>query len=81
MQHTTLSQHRVDASIENRARDIVLTHRRLFNRLDDLSFEYSHRTLTVRGELPTYYQKQLLQVALMQLENIVIDNRVTVRSA
>lgn len=80
MQHTALPQHRVDASVESKARDIVLTHRRLFNRLDDLSFQYSHRTLTVRGELPTYYQKQLLQVALMQIENVAIDNRVMVRS-
>jgi hypothetical protein len=81
MQQAVLSHHRIDAGVENKARDIVLSHRRLFNRLDDLSFEYSHRTLTVRGELPTYYQKQLLQVALMQLENVAIDNRVTVRSA
>lgn len=75
------SSHRVDRSIEWHARDIMRAHPRLFNRLDDLSFECSDRTLTVRGELPTYYQKQLLQVALKQLENVTIDNQVSVRSA
>jgi len=64
-----------------KARDMIVIHRRLFNRLDDLSFQCTERTLTIRGELPTYYQKQLLQVALMQLENVTIDNQVTVRSA
>lgn len=80
MQHTPTTFIKADHSIEMRARDIILTHRRLFNRLDDLDFECRAGYLIVSGELPTYYAKQLLQTALRQLADVTIVNRVTVRT-
>lgn len=63
---------------EEQAREIILTHRRLFNRLDSLFFACKENVLSVHGELPTFYEKQLLQTALRQIEDVQIDNQVMV---
>lgn len=65
-------------SLEEQARDMILNHRRLFNQLDCLHFSVSGDTLIVTGQLPTFYLKQLLQTALMELDEIHIVNRVEV---
>jgi hypothetical protein len=66
-------------SFENRARDLIITHRRLFILTDVLDFQWCQNVLTVRGVVPTFYLKQLLQIALMELGNDVkIENRVEV---
>lgn len=65
-------------ALESRARDAIISHRRLYNQIDRLHFSESDGTLVIRGRLPTFYLKQLLQSALMELGAIVIDNRVEV---
>jgi hypothetical protein len=68
-------------TIEQRARDLIATHRRLFILADELDFQINDGALTVRGITPTYHLKQLLQTALKELEDDVrIDNLVEVRS-
>jgi hypothetical protein len=67
-------------SIEDRARDLILTHRRLFILTDVLDFQCRQNVLTVRGVAPTFYLKQLLQITLMELgDDVKIENRVEVR--
>jgi hypothetical protein len=71
----------VRLTIEQRARDLITTHRRLFILADELDFQVNGGALTVRGIAPTFHLKQLLQTALKALgDDVRIDNLVEVRS-
>lgn len=69
-----------DATVVREARRILSEHRTLGNRVESLLFTCDCGVLTIEGELPTYYEKQLLQESLMQLAGVTIDNRASVRS-
>jgi len=62
-----------------RARVLVEAHSQFAGRSQLIEFEYDKGVLVVRGCLPTYYLKQMLQTALKNLEGVrLIDNRVAV---
>jgi hypothetical protein len=70
-------QHRRHAALEEQAREALRRHPSF--RCSDLNVECQEDVLIVRGYLPTFYLKQLLQTALLQVEGVVrIDNRVDV---
>ena len=64
---------------EKLARDCVRVHPRLFSVFDVVDFESDGQTLIVRGAVPTFYLKQILQEALRELPGIArVDNQVDV---
>jgi hypothetical protein len=73
----------VDAGAETevvlRARHIVEQHAQLGRRSTSLQFTVEGEMLVVRGSVPTYYLKQLVQTALKGLEGVRrIENQVEV---
>jgi len=47
--------------------------------VDHFEFEFNENVLTIRGRVPTFYLKQLLQDALKRLDRVRrIENRVDV---
>jgi hypothetical protein len=67
--------------IEVLARECVRTHSRLFAIAESISFEFEFdgRVLIIRGAVPTYHLKQLIQTALMRLNGVEqLDNQVSV---
>jgi hypothetical protein len=68
-----------EGAIARRARDLLANHAHFRGRADIFVFECSQNVLVVRGRVPTYYLKQLLQTALTQVEGVQrVDNRVDV---
>jgi len=66
-------------SLEQRARARVEAHSLFFGRGKLFEFHCKEDVLVVRGCVPTYYLKQMLQSALKDLEGVRwIDNQVTV---
>lgn len=65
MNRTTLidSQHVVDAAKARLQQSPYLTIR-------DLSFEYDQGVLFLRGQLPSYYHKQIAQTTLARLPGV-----------
>jgi hypothetical protein len=61
-----------------RARDVLSQHPHFYGRVDQFQFEWKDETLVVKGTVPTYYLKQLLQNALKNLDDVRIDDRVNV---
>lgn len=48
----------------------------------DVTYHYSRGTLTLRGRLPSFYLKQVLQTLLCDIEGVeLIDNQVDVDSS
>ena len=71
-----------DSQIALDARDVIARHAHFRGRVDQFEFECSENVLVIRGRVPTFYLKQLLQDALKQLEGVRrIDNRVDVVTA
>jgi hypothetical protein len=69
-------------SIEQSAHDLVSQHVHFRGRARNFDYECHEDVLVVRGSVPSYYLKQLLQSALMELEGVVmIDNQVDVISS
>jgi hypothetical protein len=67
--------------VTNRARDLIAQHPHFRGRAHSFDFEWSGNVLVVRGCVPTFYLKQLLQDALKRVQGIErIDNRVDVFS-
>jgi hypothetical protein len=67
------------ADAARQARDLLRRHPHFGGRADDFEFELCDSILVVRGCVPTFYLKQLLQHALQQLDGVAeIDNCVTV---
>ena len=74
--HDGLQQPR---NLEQRARDLLEQHSHFRGRASLFQYECDRNVLTVRGIVPTFYLKQLLQAALKGLEGVVrIDNQVAV---
>jgi hypothetical protein len=68
--------------IEYRAQVLLSQHSHFRGRADIFSFEYCNGVLIVRGRVPTFYLKQLLQAALKDIEEVAwIDNQVDVVSS
>ena len=68
-----------NANVAIRAHDLIARHAHFLGRADSFEFECSENVLVIRGRVPTFYLKQLLQDALKQLEGVQrIDNRVDV---
>jgi hypothetical protein len=67
--------------IESQARLLLENHAHFRGRSKRFEFNYCAGMLTVRGAVPTYYLKQMLQCALSNLDGVrVIENEVTVMS-
>ena len=68
--------------VARRARDVLAEHAHFRGRADMFVFECSENVLVIRGCVPTFYLKQLLQTALTQVEGVErVDNRVDVFAA
>ena len=62
-----------------RARDLLIHHPPFHGRVESFEFEWTDGVLIVKGAVPTYYLKQLLQSALKKLEGVRrIENCVVV---
>jgi hypothetical protein len=69
------------AGIQSQARVLLESHAHFRGRSGTFEFDYRAGILTVRGAVPTYYLKQMLQCALSNLEGVrVVENKVTVMS-
>jgi hypothetical protein len=65
--------------LANRARNTLEQHAQFRGRASRFAFALCGDVLVVRGTVPTYYLKQLLQSALKDLNGVrQIDNRVVV---
>ena len=65
--------------IEQRAREIVSQHPHFRGREAHFDGEYCEDVLIIRGRVPTYYLKQLLQTVLKDVGGVAyLDNRVEV---
>ena len=70
------------AKVEQRAHDIVNRHCHFHRRASRFEFQCEENILIVRGSVPTFYLKQLLQCALRDLDGVLaIDNQVQVVSS
>ena len=67
------------AYIEEQARQILYEHPHLNSRGQSFEFMYEEHVLTVKGSVPTFHLKQLLQTVLREIGNVSrIENRVDV---
>jgi hypothetical protein len=67
------------SAIVLRAEDLVAQHPHFRGRTGQFDFECADGVLIVRGRVPTYYLKQLLQSTLQQLDDVCrLDCRVDV---
>jgi hypothetical protein len=68
--------------IEQRAQELLARHSHLRARASTFEFQYYETVLVVRGCVPSFYLKQLLQTVLKELEGIgTLDNQVAVVSS
>ncbi len=66
-------------NVEHRARKELDGHCHFRGRVNEFQFEHRDGVLTVRGRVPTFYLKQLLQTILKRVDGVQrIDNRVDV---
>jgi hypothetical protein len=69
-------------SIEQQAFALVDSHHHFHRRASRFEFHCDENTLIVRGSVPTFYLKQMLQCVLQSIEGIRgIDNQVMVVSS
>jgi hypothetical protein len=70
------------ASVEQRAHDLLAQHAHFRGRAGNFIYEYSDEVLIVRGSVPTFYLKQVLQTVLKNVEGVAwINNQVDVVSS
>jgi osmotically-inducible protein OsmY len=70
-----------DAEIEEQAYRIIDSHQHFHRRADRFVFECEDGVLSVRGCVPSFYLKQVLQNTLQLVPGVrAVDNRVTVVS-
>jgi hypothetical protein len=70
------------ASVEQSAHDLLAEHPHFRGRAGSFSYEYRDDDLTVRGRVPTFYLKQLLQTVLKQVHGVSrINNQIDVISS
>jgi hypothetical protein len=68
--------------VEERARQHLLTNCPYAFCFRDIQFEFADGVLTLRGRVPSYYLKQILQTWLRKLDGVQqIENEVDVVSA
>ena len=66
-------------TVEQRAKQRLARHSHFHNRAGNFQYEHRNDTLTVRGCVPSFYLKQLLQTLLKGLDGVEqIDNQVDV---
>jgi hypothetical protein len=71
-----------DSQVALHARDVIARHAHFRGRADQFEFECCKSVLIIRGQVPTFYLKQLLQDALKRVDGIRrIENRVEVTNA
>jgi hypothetical protein len=72
----------VGRQIEQTARAIVDAHSHFYRRANQFEFFSYDGVLVVRGNVPSFYLKQMLQTALQELRGTCrIDNQVAVVSS
>jgi hypothetical protein len=65
--------------VEEQARQILYEHPHFSSLGQNFDFKYEERILIVKGRVPTFHLKQLLQTALRKLDGVErVDNRVSV---
>ncbi|MEX2306267.1 MAG: hypothetical protein WD738_01665 [Pirellulales bacterium] len=68
-------------TVEQGAQELLSQHSHFRDRAGDFKYEYSAGVLIVRGCVPTFYLKQVLQTVLKEVEGVAwIDNQVNVIS-
>ena len=68
--------------MERRAQALVEAHHHFVGRAQLFEFQFREEVLIVRGSVPTFYLKQVLQSVLKDLNGVrLIDNQVTVASS
>jgi hypothetical protein len=69
-------------SIEQAALVLLSQHSHFRGRTSNFEFEYREDVLVIRGCVPTFYLKQLVQTALKDVKGVaLIDNQVDVVSS
>jgi hypothetical protein len=69
-------------SIEQQVHELLSQHPHFRGRTGNFAYEYRQEALIIRGRVPTYYLKQLLQTVLKDLSGVAyIDNQVDVISS
>jgi hypothetical protein len=82
MEGTRVAATTTPTNIEQRARKLVAHHSHFGSRADNFRYEYFDGALMVRGAVPSFYLKQLLQTVLTELEGVaLINNKVNVVSS
>lgn len=73
---------RAGAEIEQRARALLDAHSHFRGRSRQFEFNCREEVLVVRGVVPTFYLKQMLQTVLKDLDGVRrVENRVRVISS
>ena len=73
---------RCSEEMEQRAQALVDAHSHFVGRARRFEFQFCEDVLVVRGCVPSFYLKQILQCALKGLEGVrLIDNQVSVISS
>jgi hypothetical protein len=68
--------------VEQRAYEMLSRHHHFRGRAGNFEYEFQENVLIVRGRVPTFYLKQLLQTVLKDVDGVSgIDNRVDVVSS
>jgi hypothetical protein len=76
-----VSQKALPRAIEQRAYSVVDSHQHFHGRARHFEFKFRQGVLVVRGSVPTYYLKQMLQHVLVGMDGVCrIDNQVQVIS-
>jgi len=82
LENSTSDLKRCARHVEQLAQQVLARHSHFQNRAGDFEYEYRQGVLIVRGRLPTFYLKQVLQTVLKDIEGVVcIDNQVDVVSS
>jgi hypothetical protein len=69
-------------TVEQRARELLSEHPHFRGRAGDFEYEYREDVLIVRGRVPTFYLKQILQTVLKDVEGVAcIENLVDITSS
>ena len=68
-------------TVEQRAHELLARHSHFQARASTFEFQYHESVLVVRGSVPSFYLKQVLQTVLKELKGIgALDNQVVVVS-
>jgi hypothetical protein len=68
--------------VERRAHELLSRHHHFRGRAGSFEYEFCEDVLIVRGRVPTFYLKQLLQTVLKDVDGVsLVDNQVDVVSS